>query len=215
MYIWLISQLQQMVSWNQKVMNTLNEGIGKVVLPQVDGTVLCMEKTLNFLSLREWIRGFYDLLRDILTTMCVAHCVGFPYKLVLVPGLCGQCGMTKVWHFAAAADFSSLYSLMCSLILLSVGQRCTQYTTSYTHRDCYVHLVFSGPCCCSYIACLASSGRCILDRPVFLSRSGLTATTITSFCTNSRNQQWHNTALAWVIAFWSRNPSTGTYSYRK
>lgn len=98
MYIWPISQLQQRVSWNQEVINTLNEGIGKVVLPQADGTVLCMEKTLNFLSLREWIRGFYDLLRDILTTMCVAHCVGFPYKLVLVPGLCGQCGMTKVWH---------------------------------------------------------------------------------------------------------------------
>jgi len=42
----------------------------------------------HFLSLREWIRGFYDLLRNILTTKCAAECIGFPYKLVPASGLC-------------------------------------------------------------------------------------------------------------------------------
>jgi len=71
------------------------------------------------------------------------------------------------------------------------------YTTFCTHRDCHVCLVFLGPCHCSYVTCLASFGRCILDKPVILSRLGLmtTTTTMTSFCTYSRNQQWHNTSI--------------------
>jgi len=137
--------------------------------------------------------------------------------------------MTMVWHVAvsaaadsaavAAANFPSLYGLMCSLILLSVEQQFVQLSTLTETATC---LVFSGPCPCSYRACLASLGRCLLDRPVILSRLGLITTiTITYFCSNSRNQQWHNTALTWVIAScstpacWSRNPSTGTYLYRK
>jgi hypothetical protein len=35
------------------------------------------------LSVREWISGFHDLLRDTLTIKCAAHCIGFPCKLVL------------------------------------------------------------------------------------------------------------------------------------
>jgi len=66
------------------VVNTVNEGTGKGVLPQGDRTVLCMEKTLSF---REWIRGFHDLLRDTLTIKCAAQCIGFPYKLVPASGL--------------------------------------------------------------------------------------------------------------------------------
>jgi hypothetical protein len=45
----------------QEVINTVNEVTGKGVLPRGDRTVLCMEKTLCFLSLREWVRGFHDL----------------------------------------------------------------------------------------------------------------------------------------------------------
>jgi hypothetical protein len=70
------------------VVNTVNEGTGKGVLPQGDRTLLCMEKTVCFLSLREWIRGFHDLLRDTLTTKCAAECIGFPYKLVPASELC-------------------------------------------------------------------------------------------------------------------------------
>jgi len=67
------------------VVNTVNEGTGKGVLPQGDRTVKCMEKTL---SLREWLRGLPDLVRDTLTIRCAAECIDFPYKLVLASGLC-------------------------------------------------------------------------------------------------------------------------------
>jgi len=67
----------------QEVINTVNEVTGK----GGDRTLLCMEKTLCFLSLREWVRGFHDLPRDILTTKCAVQCIGFPYKLVPASGL--------------------------------------------------------------------------------------------------------------------------------